>query len=101
MMSFGRQWHMQRDEIGLPQQIIQCDGTGAKRRPCLRVEVNHTEGKSLRAFRDCLANPAEAERLGHNGRADVVDQWTWTSALEAIEQYLADATRFHTTDRGE
>jgi len=53
------------------------------------------------AIRMLLANPAEAERLGHNGRADVVDQWTWTSALEAIEQYLADATRFHTTDRGE
>ena len=43
------------------------------------------------ALRTLLANPAEAGRLGRNGRANVVDRWTWTSSLEAIEQYLADA----------
>jgi glycosyltransferase involved in cell wall biosynthesis len=45
------------------------------------------------AIRALLANPAEADRLGHNGRSSAEDRWTWATSIEVIEPYLADAAQ--------
>lgn len=40
-----------------------------------------------------LDRPAEADRLGCNGRQRVETQWTWDAAVEKIEEYLRQTTR--------
>ena len=45
-----------------------------------------------------LNNSAEADRLGHNGRSSVEEQWTWANSIKVIEHYLADAAE--STSRG-
>jgi glycosyltransferase involved in cell wall biosynthesis len=45
------------------------------------------------AIRSLLADPAEADRLGHNGRSSVEDRWTWATSIEVIEHYLADTAK--------
>jgi glycosyltransferase involved in cell wall biosynthesis len=42
------------------------------------------------AIQALLANPAEADRLGHNRRASVEQRWTWAASIEVIERYLAE-----------
>lgn len=45
------------------------------------------------AIRTLLANPAEVDRLGHNGRSSAEDRWTWAASIEVIESHLADAAQ--------
>lgn len=40
-----------------------------------------------------LDRPAEADRLGSNGRQRVATQWTWDAAIETIEDHLRQAAR--------